>query len=116
MREDRQDAGELFRCSAVDIANSATGDRAAYHCSKNLAGHIELGRVSRRTGDLLPTINSTKWLAYCCGCHVRAPAISIARTMARCMSSTLNSLWPLGWASSAARLAAWRSSGGSKLA
>ena len=50
------------------------------------------------------------------GCHARAPAVSSARTMARCMSSILKSLCPRPCTPSAASAAAERSSAGSRLA
>ena len=57
-------------------------------------GTVELGGVGGAAGDLLPAVDAADGLSDEGGGHARAPAVSTARTMARCMSSILKSLCP----------------------
>src|SRR6266480_5713604 len=84
--------------------------------SVSLAGLVELGGVGGGARDLLAAIDAADRLSNERGGHARAPAVSTARTMARCISSILKSLCPCPRAPSAARVAAMRSVAGSRLA
>src|SRR5207249_11582360 len=82
----------------------------------HLARHVELGGVGGAAGDLLAAVDAADGLSDESGGHARAPAVSTARTMARCISSILKSLCPRPCAPSAASAAAERSAAGSRLA
>src|SRR3954454_15884820 len=94
----------------------AIRDRAPHHGTVGLAGLVELGGIGGRPGNLLTAVNAADGLSDESGGHARAPAVSTARTMARCISSILKSLGPRPCAPSAARAAAGRSAAGWRLA
>ena len=56
--------------------------------------HVELRGVPCGAGHFLSAVDAADGLSDERGCHARAPAVSTARTMARCISSILKSLWP----------------------
>src|ERR687892_726213 len=116
VRQDSDDARCPFRRRAVDGSDAAVRHRAPHDCSVRQARHVELGGVGGAAGDLLAAVDAADRLSDESGGHARAPAISTARTMARCMSSILKSLCPRPWAPSAASAAAGRSAAGSRLA
>src|SRR5215207_3224054 len=80
--EDGYDAGQVFRCSSVDIANPAACDRAAHDGSVGLTGNVKLSGVGCRARDLLAAIDPAEGLPDHWDSHFCAPATSIARTMA----------------------------------
>src|SRR4051812_5401802 len=79
-------------------------------------GCVMLGRVGRGAGDLLAAVDPAHGLSDVRRGHARAPAVATARTMTRCMSSILYSLWPYPLAPCVASAAAWRSGAGSSVA
>src|SRR5882757_8227370 len=114
--ENGDDARRPFRSPAVDGSDAAVRHRASHDRAMRLARHVELGGVSGAAGYLQPAVNTADGLSDEGGGHGRAPAISTPRTMARCMSSILNSLCPRPSAPCAASAAAGRSAAGSRLA
>src|SRR5438105_4456144 len=116
MRQHGNDAGCAFCSGGVDGSDAAFRHRAAHDRAMRVSGHIELGGIGGAPGDLLSSIHAADGLPDESGCHARAPAVSTARTMARCMSSILKSLCPRPCAPCAASAAARRSAAGSRLA
>src|SRR5207247_3167280 len=112
VREDCEDAGLPFRQCAVDPVNAASRDRAAHDGAVGQARHIELGGVGGGASDFLAPIDTADRLSDHSSAHARAPAVSTARTITRCMSSILKSLCPCPRAPSAASAAAARSAAG----
>jgi hypothetical protein len=91
-RQDGDDAGSPFRCRAVDGSDAAVRDRATHDDAVRHAGHVKFGGIGGRAGDLPAAVDAADRLSDQSGTHGRAPAISTARTMARCMSSILKLL------------------------
>src|SRR6266550_3805966 len=89
MCEDDDDAGCALRSHGVDGRDAAFRHRAAHDRAVRVAGDVELRSVSCASCHLLSAIDAADGLADQSGSHARAPAISTARTMARCMSSIL---------------------------
>src|SRR6266704_6917818 len=94
VREDGHDARRAFRRRAVDGS-----DAAFRHCAPNDGAvrdtpHVELRGVPCGAGHFVLAVDAADGLADERGCHARAPAVSTARTMVRCISSILKSLWP----------------------
>src|SRR4051812_23276060 len=92
VRNNGNDAGRALGYRAVDGCNTPVRDRASHNCAMRLAGDVELGGVSRSAGDLLPPVHAAEGFSDDSGSHARVPAVSTARTIARCISSILKSL------------------------
>ena len=86
VRQNDDDPGHPLRRLGIDRSDPATRDGAAHDRRVRLAGHIELGGIGRAARHLLSAVEAAGRLPDNSGGHVRAPAISTARTMARCMS------------------------------
>src|SRR5437899_12631779 len=114
MRHDDEDAGCAFCRNGVDGSDAAFRHRAAHDRTIHMARYVELRGVACAPGDLLSAVDAADRLPDESGCHARAPAVSTARTMARCMSSILKSLCPRPCAPCAASAAARRSAAGSR--
>src|SRR5207247_3784475 len=99
-----------------DGRDAAFRHRAAHDRAVRVFGHIELGGIGGAPGNLLSPVDAADGLSDESGCHARAPAVSTARTMARCMSSILKWLCPRACAPCAASAAARRNAAGSRLA
>src|SRR5438128_4438110 len=93
VREDDDDAGCAFCSGGVDGSDAPFRHRAAHDRAMRMARYVELRGVACAPGDLLSAVDAADRLPDESGCHARAPAVSTPRTMARCMSSILKSLW-----------------------
>src|SRR5204862_6870349 len=89
MREHTKNARRAFRRRAIDGGNAAVRDRAPDDHAVRLAGLVEFGCVGGAACDLLAAIDAADGLSDEGGAHARAPAVSTARTIARCISSIL---------------------------
>ena len=93
VREHRDHTRRTLGERRVD-GQSPACDRAAKDRSVGDIRLLELRRIRRRPGRLLAAIDATDRLPHVLRRHVRVPAVSTARTIARCMSSILKSLRP----------------------
>src|SRR2546422_1389541 len=88
--EDGKHAGRPFSSGDIDRRGSSVRNRAVDNCPVSKVRYWNVGRVTRRAGDLEPPVDTGKRLSD--GAHARAPAVSSARKTARCASSTLKVL------------------------
>src|SRR5436190_912576 len=116
MRQDRHYARSAFRHRSIDGSDTAARNRAPHDDAVGLPRPIEFRSIAGATGHFQAAVDAAYGLSNEGRRHARAPTISTARTIARCMSSILKSLCPRPCAPSAARAAARRSTAGSRLA
>ena len=104
--QDREHAGRSFSLRRVDRSDASVRDRAPDDGGVREVRYFEFGGIGRGPGDFLSAVDTADGFSDHSGGHARAPAVSIARTMARCMSSILKSLCPCPRAPRAASAAA----------
>ena len=92
VREDGDDSGRAFGRRGLEGRDAPLRHRAPHDGAMSHASDVELGGVRRSAHHFLSAVDAADWLSDERGGHARAPAVSTARTMARCMSSILKSL------------------------
>src|SRR5436305_344105 len=87
-------AARILGRARVDSFDASIGDGTSHDRCISDIREIELRCVLCSASDLLRAVDAAEWFADNSVRHACPPAISIARTMARCMSSILKSLRP----------------------